>query len=265
MRRKRPALGVYSASAIDLFASALGAFVIITIIALPYFPNLSRPDLEDQLSKLQAELDSTTKQRDDALDALSALRSTGQALIGLETDLKRFQIAVDLSGSIRDYTDDVREVVSLVAKRLPADGAVRLVGWTSDSTDTQLVLRDWRNGQYIDASIPSLRDDMIAQVNQWFTGELGFTPTFATPEHLISQPQATSILLLTDGNPTRNKQVMTRASVERGVERIVSLNRGRHQITILALGEFANSTIASAMVPLTSSSGGNLISIPKVP
>lgn len=40
MRRKRNVIEIFSLSALDLFASALGAFVIITAILIPYYPNM---------------------------------------------------------------------------------------------------------------------------------------------------------------------------------------------------------------------------------
>lgn len=40
MRRKRRLLEVFGISAIDLFASALGSFVIFTAILIPYYPNM---------------------------------------------------------------------------------------------------------------------------------------------------------------------------------------------------------------------------------
>ena len=40
MKKRRPELTVFSMSALDLLASALGAFILITVVLLPLFPNL---------------------------------------------------------------------------------------------------------------------------------------------------------------------------------------------------------------------------------
>ena len=37
MKRKNKEINIFSMSALDLFASALGAFILIAIIALPYY------------------------------------------------------------------------------------------------------------------------------------------------------------------------------------------------------------------------------------
>lgn len=52
--RPRPALEVLSISALDLFASALGVFVLIAIILFPYY--LREPSVEAQLEGARAEL-----------------------------------------------------------------------------------------------------------------------------------------------------------------------------------------------------------------
>lgn len=61
-RKARTELGGFSASAIDLFASALGAFIIITVMLFPYFPNLSPDPLQaiiDQLRTDKAAVEAT--------------------------------------------------------------------------------------------------------------------------------------------------------------------------------------------------------------
>lgn len=54
MRRRNRTIEIFSLSAIDLFASTLGAFVIVTAILIPYYPNLK--DGGVTLAKLEAML-----------------------------------------------------------------------------------------------------------------------------------------------------------------------------------------------------------------
>ncbi|MCE2542575.1 MAG: hypothetical protein J4F30_03915 [Acidobacteria bacterium] len=42
MRRRNREINIFSMSALDLFASALGAFILIAIVIFPYFPNTGR-------------------------------------------------------------------------------------------------------------------------------------------------------------------------------------------------------------------------------
>ena len=64
MRSRRPVFEVYSLSAIDLFASAMGAFIIISIILMPDYQKEVRSQgdlayLEELAGKTEALLQET--------------------------------------------------------------------------------------------------------------------------------------------------------------------------------------------------------------
>ncbi len=57
MKKRSRELNIFSMSALDLFASALGAFILITMVLLPFFPNLNLSGQEKaELAQAQAEL-----------------------------------------------------------------------------------------------------------------------------------------------------------------------------------------------------------------
>jgi len=83
MRRRN--FEVYSLSAIDLFASAMGAFIIITIILMPDYQKEVRSQgdlefLEALAGKTQALLKETEQGRKDILEALNAAQTRQQDL-----------------------------------------------------------------------------------------------------------------------------------------------------------------------------------------
>ena len=41
MKKRSREISIFSMSTLDLFASALGAFMLITVVLLPFFPNLN--------------------------------------------------------------------------------------------------------------------------------------------------------------------------------------------------------------------------------
>ena len=52
MKRKMREVNVFSMSALDLFASALGAFILLAIIFMPFFPNTGdHPKISEELRK----------------------------------------------------------------------------------------------------------------------------------------------------------------------------------------------------------------------
>ena len=59
MRTRSREINIFSMSALDLFASALGAFILIAVVLFPYFPNKSEDELKAQLDAVQAQLDQT--------------------------------------------------------------------------------------------------------------------------------------------------------------------------------------------------------------
>ena len=75
MRSRRRNIEVYSLSAIDLFASAMGAFIIITIILMPDYQKEVRSQgdlqyLEELAGQTQALLEQTEEGSRDILQAL---------------------------------------------------------------------------------------------------------------------------------------------------------------------------------------------------
>jgi len=85
MRSRRRNFEVYSLSAIDLFASAMGAFIIITIILMPDYQKEVRSQgdleyLEELAGKTQALLEDTEEGGKDILEALLAAQTRHQQL-----------------------------------------------------------------------------------------------------------------------------------------------------------------------------------------
>lgn len=85
MRRQRVAFEVFSLSAIDLFASAMGAFVIIAIILMPDYQKEVRSEgdlqyLEELAGKTEAILQESELGRNDILKALLAAQTRHEQL-----------------------------------------------------------------------------------------------------------------------------------------------------------------------------------------
>ena len=50
MKRKSRELSIFSMSALDLFASALGAFILISVVMFPYFPNTGTAEFLERVA-----------------------------------------------------------------------------------------------------------------------------------------------------------------------------------------------------------------------
>ena len=100
-RKARTEMGTFSASAIDLFASALGAFIIITVVLFPYFPNLSPDPLKAIIDQLRSDKDAIEIALSDTKDknqALTIQNSTLQTNVGT------------LTGQLGDLTSKVGDL-----------------------------------------------------------------------------------------------------------------------------------------------------------
>jgi hypothetical protein len=94
MRTRMRNLGVYSLSAVDLFASAMGAFMIITIILMPDYQKEVR--LEGHLEYL----DSLASETDAMLnDTEQGIESTNEALSTAQTRQLELQAEEDIMSS----------------------------------------------------------------------------------------------------------------------------------------------------------------------
>ncbi len=92
MRRKPRSFEVFSLSAIDLFASAMGAFIIITIILMPDYQKEVRSEgnlefIEELAGKTLARLDQAEKGRVDILEALNAAEIRHQLLMAEQDEM----------------------------------------------------------------------------------------------------------------------------------------------------------------------------------
>jgi len=85
MRVRRRNFEVFSLSAVDLFASAMGAFIIITIVLMPDYQKEVRSQgelefLEELAGKTQALLNETEQGNKDILEALKAAQTRHQEM-----------------------------------------------------------------------------------------------------------------------------------------------------------------------------------------
>lgn len=85
-RRKNREINIFSISAHDLFASAMGVFLLVAIVALPYYLMVD-PDLVDQvgqakeqISKLESEKKQLQKEQLKKDEKIASLEAKNRAL-----------------------------------------------------------------------------------------------------------------------------------------------------------------------------------------
>ena len=150
MKRIRRASSIFSVSAVDLFASALGAFIVVAFVLLPYFPNTGDAEA-GEADVLRARLSQAEAERDSARRALEQAREAGRATVQALPPID-LVIALDTTGSMTGEVASLREEIAGLAELL--------VGLTEDAAIGIIDFKDGCGGQ------PALRVAPLREVDR---------------------------------------------------------------------------------------------------
>ena len=108
MRLRSKEISVFNMSALDLFASALGAFILITLVLFPYFPNTG--DSQEQVDEVKAQLAQANAELEETSAELEEVRAQlnpnlQQELQSCEQQLRKKFVLVVISWSTGDDID----------------------------------------------------------------------------------------------------------------------------------------------------------------
>lgn len=278
MRRKNSEINVFSMSALDLFASALGAFILLTVIFLPFFPNTGNhagvaDAIIQRLAAAEAEVDSLTAasaQKDQQIAALNATVAAAQkaaadsqqamariekrkTILGIQTDKQKIVILIDMSGSMNygaDFRPVMTKTVSEVLDSLSDSDEVALIGF--HAPNERITTPRYPGAGY--QSVGPGRAGLNSQTGRWMAQVDGGTPTLAAFEQAFAlSPEA--IIILTDGAPT-----VPDDNVEAVLQRIQALNTAQTEIHAVAIGPFyENADFIRFLSRLTSANKGALV------
>ena len=192
MKTRSREINIFSMSALDLFASALGAFILITVVLFPFFPNTGDSqervdEVKAQLAQTHARLEETSAELEQTLQDLEAelekQRSENEALKSLEAELEAQKqlnedlekaglqdflfppldivIAIDLTGSMRGMIEglkyqlsDMVEILTLISPTL----GVGVVGFNDRVQNPVLRVRNLDEIRSGDRSLSGLQE-----------------------------------------------------------------------------------------------------------
>ena len=103
MKLRNREVNIFSMSALDLFASGMGAFLLLAFMALPFFPHTAS---DAMLQELAAELKRAEQAQSDAENKAKRAEQEAEALSKKVSDLEvpdlDLLICLDITGSMRD-------------------------------------------------------------------------------------------------------------------------------------------------------------------
>jgi hypothetical protein len=154
VKKRSRDINIFSMSALDLFASGMGAFILITLALFPYFPNTG--DSPERVADVRAQM---AQQLADAQAALAAAQaaaaqaqSDAQAASGqLQTALGRVD---DLQNSLaaceaRPVQDpSMANALQECRAALEVTFAVVVISWATSEDDVDLHITDPRGNEY---------------------------------------------------------------------------------------------------------------------
>ena len=158
MRLRRREINVFSMSALDLFASGMGAFIVLAVMALPFFPNTG--DSKERIEEVKRELASAQEERDSAKNTARALE---KALAQAQMPDLDIVICLDVTGSMTQQIDGLKREISVLAEildNLTPSAGIGLVAFGD---------RRWDQPIHIQQIVPTSRIPEL----QAFTQRLG--------------------------------------------------------------------------------------------
>jgi len=110
MKHQRRELNVFSMSALDLFASGMGAFVLLAVTAMPFFPNTGT---SSEKQEMQTELESAQSRSKQLEDLVMTLSQSTVMIPPLD-----IVICLDITGSMYSQIDGLKAEISALSEVL---------------------------------------------------------------------------------------------------------------------------------------------------
>ena len=273
MKRRSQDLSIFSMSALDLFASALGVFILITLVLFPFFPNvgdaheseitmheidslrLENAKLANENARLRRVASDTTEARLEArIRSLENELDRTTVLLGIRTTASRFVFVIDMSGSIympgsQDYRQFIALSIRDMVQSVERDLDLALIGY--HAPDAGAVLHYWpENARFFKVDRASRRQ-VTNTVRRWMNRVEGGTPTREALLAAIDlDPE--EIILLSDGAPSEPWRGVVRQVTRSNVKRI--------PIHAVAVGDYVSQRdFIDFLVELTTLNGGELV------
>jgi hypothetical protein len=264
---------VFSLSAIDLFACAAGAFILLSLILFQYYrnttkqidqpepaPTISAVSIEDldDARKAIDQLNEALARRDAVIDQLraDAEKNRQLAFLGITTSAKSFVILIDASGSMVAYDHLMRRTIAELIE--PMDSAYRVQMITFQGHIMAVpkpFMRTWAPSGELVAMDAAAKTSAMSFVNKLQGTFDGGTPTFMALKAALEY-DVEAIFLVTDGEPNdldRWQDI---------VRLITAANNGRKTIYTVGIGYYRDQPdFVDFLDDIASKNGGKFLGV----
>ena len=273
MRKPKREINIFSMAALDLFASGLGAFILIAVIALPYYLKTDR-SLTQEIGKLQQQLEQAQAQIAELSQQNQQLRQDNQrleqenqqlrqesqqlekqlqeattlALLGITTKANSFVVLVDMSGSMQKYTKIMQSTIGQLLEPLGAEHAVQIIGFQGSGN-----LRPWQRPRNMASMDSANKSQALRLIATWTQNFSGGTPTRSALLEALNYASE-AIILLTDGKPDGDHDSILRE--------VTRANGGSKEIHTIAIGDYrSKQELVDFLEALAKANGGGFLGV----
>ncbi len=300
MQRRNREINIFNMSALDLFASALGAFILLFVILMPYYLKTSKIVMQEnaqlkteireclaQTTNLKKKVDNLQGQVKDLQQQLAICEQQKQHLQADNDQLKQQlkQIQKDLYQAQKSLEDRVEfallgintkarsfVVVVDMSGSMKEYAAIiihtvaRILEPLDDKTKMQIFgfnengFKNWQSPFNL-ANLTDVNKQAANDfINQLTTQFTGGTPTKTALLEALKY-EAKAIILLTDGQPTEGDQLADPLEL---INTVTVQNVGKKEIHSVAIGEYnKNPNFVIFLQELSARNGGSFVGISK--
>src|SRR5690606_31577266 len=148
------------------------------------------------------------------------------ALLGITTRAKSFVVLVDMSQSMRAYTQVVLHTIERLLEPLDQSVRLQIIGFSAPANNVPRLVQ-WRPGITLTNLTPAAKQEAIAFARGLAQRFDGGTPTQTALLEALKYP-AQAIILLSDGAPTDNR-------IDAILNTVTQANGGRMEINTVAI------------------------------
>ncbi len=291
-RRAQRSLQIFSLSALDLFASAMGAFIVMALLLMPYYQKTQqamatakelrqdiakaeearvaagaeRQALESARSRVDAEQRATdeairqaSEKNEELVQEIQRATAVTFRFLGMRTRKSSFALVIDLSARMKPHYPLVMETVRRIVDPLKSVHEISIIGFQLPGRQPDFVYWPARN-QIASADLAN-RKGALAFAERLEPRMRGGSPVYPALIEALQGP-AEAIILITDGItvPSHNEGL----DPVKIVDEITAKNTARKEIHTVAIGEYyINKILVLFLQALAQKNNGDFMGVAK--
>ncbi|MDM8563131.1 hypothetical protein QUF54_07240, partial [Candidatus Marithioploca araucensis] len=147
MKRLRREINIFSLSALDLFAAAMGTFILLTVLLFPYY--LKNAEIVEKMSALRQELEKTQTNLAQTQQQLQECTTQREQCETQRTQLQeRIQECQAQQSNLKGQISTLQQEIKNCQEKLKQTFLAIIMKWTTNRQDVDLHLIDTEGNEF---------------------------------------------------------------------------------------------------------------------